>query len=187
MNIKDIMKMEWKDLRGMGRRELSKLVSSLSSAANKRLRRFEEKGEVSPAVRYAEKGGKFSVAGKNLNQLRAEYIRAKTFLQQETGTLRKWEKTKTETVKTLSDMGVNIPKEDIGEVMKIYGKVKSEFPDLTDSSIYAPAIQDIYNKMQAGETASDIIASSRNMMMQGYENRERSNNAFESGRVSDYF
>ena len=187
MNVKDILSMNWNEIRGLGRRELGKIVTQLSSAANKRIRRFQERGEVSPAVRYAEKGGKFSGAGKNLNQLRAEYIRAKNFMTQETGSLRAWESVKADTVKTLADMGVNIPREDIGEVMRIYGKVKSEFPDLVDSAIYAPAIQDIYERMQGGESSADIINSARNMMIEGYENRESQNNAFNTGGVSDFF
>lgn len=187
MNISEIMEMDWNEIRGLGRKELAKLTSQLSSAANKRIKRFAEKGEVSPAVRYAEKAGHFSVAGKNLNQLRSEYVRAKTFLQQETSTVRQWERVKTETVKTLSDMGVEIPREDIGEVMKVYGKVKSEFPDLTDSQIYAPAIQQIYEQMQEGVDSGEIINDARNMMIQGYENRERDNNDFNTGGVSDFF
>lgn len=187
MNVKDILSMSLRDIQKLNRKELAKIVTQLSSAANKRVKRFKESKEVSPAYRVAEKYGKFSSAGKNLNQLRAEYSRARIFMESGTGSLRKWHRIKKETVKTLADMGVNIPEEDISEVMKIYGKIKSEFPELTDSAIYAPAIQDIYNKMQDGETVSDIVASSRNMMIQGYENRERSNNAFESGGVSDYF
>ena len=187
MKITDILDKPWEDIRSLSRRELSQMVSQLSSAANKRLKRFSEKGEVSPAVRYAEKAGKFSVAGKNLNQLRAEYVRAKTFLQQETSTVRQWKQVKKETVRTLADMGVNIPREDVGEVMRIYGKVKSEFPDLTDSQIYAPAIQQIYDQMQQGDATSNIINSARGMLVKGYENRERDNNAFNTGGVSDFF
>lgn len=187
MKLPDILTMDWEDVRGLSRRELSKVVSQMASAANKRLRRFEAKNEVSPAYRYAEKAGDFSVAGKNLNQLRSEYVRAKTFLQQETSSLRQWERVKRETVQTLNDMGVNIPKEDIGEVMRVYGKVKSEFPDLTDSQIYAPAIQNIYEQIQEGTDPSQIINDTRNMMVKGYENRESFNNAFNTGGVSDFF
>ncbi len=187
MKITDIMDLDWDDVRNMTRKELASITSKLASAANKRLRRFEEKGEVSPAYRYAQRAGDFSVRNKNVNQLRAEYVRAKTFLQQETSSLRKWEHVKTETVQTLNDMGVRIPKEDVGKVMRIYGKVKDEFPDLTDSQIYAPAIQQIYDKMQSGADPADIINDTRNMMIQGYEARERENNAFTSGGVSDFF
>lgn len=187
MGVKELLNLDWSAVRSMSRKDLGKVITQLSSAANKRLRRFAAANEISPSVRYAEKGGKFSGRGKNLNQLRSEYVRLKTFMQQETSSLRSWERVKNDTVKTLSDMGVRIPKEDIGEVMKIYGKVKDEFPDLTDGAIYAPAIQQIYDKMQAGEDPADIINSARSLMIQGYENRERSNNEFNSGGVSDFF
>lgn len=187
MGVKELLSMDWESVRGLGRKELGKIITQLSSAANKRVRRFAEKGEISPAVRYAEKGGAFTGRGKNLNQLRSEYVRIKSFMQQETSSLRSWGKVKRETVNTLSDMGVNIPKEDIGEVMRIYGKVKDEFPDLTDSAIYAPAIQQIYDQMQSGRDTADIINDARSMMVQGYENRERANYGFNTGGVSEFF
>lgn len=187
MKIPDILDLDWNTVRSMNRRELSKIVSSMASAANKRLRRFEQANDVSPAVRYAEKGGgKFSVAGKNVNQLRAEFVRAKTFLQEKTSTVRQWNRVMRETQQTLADMDVHIPREDLREVMKIYGSIKTDFPDIQDSAIYAPAIQEIYNRMQAGQSADQIKDAARSMMVEGYENREAANNAFDVGGVSDF-
>ena len=187
MKLPDILSMSWEELRGMGRRELSKIVSSMASAANKRIKRFEQAGENSPATRYAEKAGRFSVAGKNLNQLRAEYTRAKSFLNQETSTLRQWKQTKKETVNTLRSMGVNIPEEDVSDVMKVYGKLKQEFPDIAESNIYAPAIQEIYDRLNAGDDPDAIIEAAKKQMMQGYEQRERENYDYITGGVSDFF
>ena len=184
MNVKDILSMSFRDIQKLNKKELAKIVTQLSSAANKRMKRFKESKEVSPAYRVAEKYGKFSGKGKNLNQLRAEYSRARIFMESGTGSLRKWNRIKAETVKTLENMGVHIPEASIGEVMQIYGKVKSEFPEMTESALYAPAIQSIYDRMSSGESADSIINNARNMMIEGYENMERSNNAFESGGVS---
>lgn len=187
MGIKDILGYDWETVSHMKRSELAKVTSQLASAANKRLKRFEIAGEVSPAYRQAEKAGKFSVAGKNLNQLRAEFVRARDYLQSETSSLRQWSVVKNETVKTLEGMGVSIPKEDVAEVMRLYGRVKSEFPDLVQSEIYAPVVQGIYDQMQDGVDPDQIVDDARQMMIQGYEQRERLNYDFETGGVSDFF
>ena len=187
MKITDIMNLDWDTVARMKRPELSKIVSSLASAANKRIRRFERAGEISPATRYAEKAGKFSVAGKNVNQLRSEYSRAKTFLQEKSSTLREWKVTKKETVNTLRSMGVNIPDEEVSDVMKVYGKLKQEFPDIAESNIYAPAIQEIYDRLNAGDDPDAIIDAAKKQMIQGYEHRERENYDYITGGVSDFF
>lgn len=184
MGVKELLGLDWSSVRGMTRKELGKVVTQLSSAANKRLRRFQAAGEESPSVTYAEKGGKFSGRGKNLNQLRSEYVRLKTFMQQEASTLRSWETIKRDTLDTLQDMGVDIPKEDFNEVMKLYGRAKEEFPDLTDNTIYAPAIQGIYDQMQDGVDPDTIVDRAKVTMKQRYEEKERANNAYESGGVS---
>ena len=188
MNIKDILEYNWDDIRKMKRSELARITSTLSSAANKRIKRFEKADETSPAYAQAMKTGKFSVAGKNVNQLRAEFTRAKQFLESRTSTVRQWKVVQKETVNTLSSMGVNIPKEDVKEVMKLYGKLKSEFPDLVASSdIYAPTIQQIYDRIQQGEQPDAIIDDMKSLMIEGYEQRERLNNEFDLGGVSGYF
>lgn len=67
----------------MSRKELAKAVSILASAANKRLKRIKNAGleNYSSAYRYIERtGGKFSVAGKNNEELIIEYKRTKGFL-----------------------------------------------------------------------------------------------------------
>lgn len=86
MAVKDLLILKPKDLKKMSRSELARSVSQLASAANKRLKRFAQKGTVTPATRSAMKVGKFSVAGKNENQLLAEYIRVKQFMTAETST-----------------------------------------------------------------------------------------------------
>ena len=185
MGIKKILSTGWDILSKMNRSALAKTVSSLASAANKRLKRMKQSGEVSPAYRYAERtGGKFSVKGKSVNELRAEYVRAKNFLEQRSSTLKGWKAIKKETVNTLHDMGVDIPIEDIPRVMDLYGEVKEEFPDLLDSAIYAPVIQQIHEEIQAGQDPDTIIDNAKRQMIEGYEHRELINEEFDVGGVS---
>lgn len=87
MNIKDILNLDIGDISKLNRQELAKTVSILGSAANKRLKRFSNKEIETPATRaVARSGGKISVADKNINELRAEFVRAKTFLTAKTST-----------------------------------------------------------------------------------------------------
>lgn len=71
--------------------ELKKEVSRMASMANKRLRRLESNDlQMLPAYREWESHGaiKFSVRGKNYNQLQSEYWRLKHFIDDRTSTVR---------------------------------------------------------------------------------------------------
>ena len=88
--------MAWRDLidnidmNSLDERSLRKIVSTLSSVANKRLRRMEEKG-----IKYSSERGadtiagkrKFSSKDKKLGQLRSEFTRVVSFLQDKMSTL----------------------------------------------------------------------------------------------------
>lgn len=72
----------------MERPELAKEVSILASAANKRIKRLQQAGYNTPALRYTmEHGGKFSVKGKSHDELLEEIKRAKGFLAAKTSTV----------------------------------------------------------------------------------------------------
>ena len=95
-SVEVLLDMELKDLQKMSRADLARNVSKLASAGNKRIVRIEKAGVYSPAVEYVKQhGGKFSVAGKNKQQLLIEYNRVADFLTSKTSTVRgakKWEK-----------------------------------------------------------------------------------------------
>lgn len=64
------------------------VVSRMSKAANQRLDRIKRKGISTPATRQVEKsGGRFRAKGKDLDELRSEYKRVKSFLKSETSTI----------------------------------------------------------------------------------------------------
>lgn len=88
MKTSDIISMNVLELNKLNRKELSKLVSQAGSVANKRLARLEKNEIESPAYQFNQRnGGRFSVAGKNLNQLRTEYKRVSGFLNAKTSTV----------------------------------------------------------------------------------------------------
>ena len=72
----------------MERKELYKHASKVFSAANKRIKRIQEAGVLSPAVEgIMDKGGKFSAKGKDRNELLHEYARAVSFMNLKTSSL----------------------------------------------------------------------------------------------------
>lgn len=87
-SIKDLMNITPHDINSMDKTSLARVVTRLSSAANKRARRMKQAGVSSPALRGMERsGGKFSSKGKDVRQLRSEYKRVKGFLNAETSSL----------------------------------------------------------------------------------------------------
>lgn len=69
---------------------MKKEANRLTSLANKRVRRLEQRNLTdSPAYQqYIASGGKFSVRGKDYNQLQAEIKRLQTFINAETSTIK---------------------------------------------------------------------------------------------------
>jgi hypothetical protein len=89
MKVKEILQLSDVQINKMSRRELAQVTSILSSAANKRIARIEKAGVTSPAVANVKRhDGKFSVKGKNTNQLRSEFARARNFMQNATSSVR---------------------------------------------------------------------------------------------------
>lgn len=72
------------------RREFAVEVSRLASMANKRLKRLEKNELDSPAYRDWVKNGevRFSVKGKDYNELQSEYWRIQHFIESKTSTVK---------------------------------------------------------------------------------------------------
>lgn len=136
-SIEDISSISMEEFNSMDRATLSKAVSRLSSAANKRLRRFESKGIESPAVLSARKsGGKFGARGKNLNQLRSEFIRVRNFLRMKTATQKGYRKVKKdfiERVQATTGQQIKITDEFLNKFWRIYDKTANLAPFIKGS------------------------------------------------------
>ena len=89
MRVKEILQLSDTAINKMSRRELAQVTSILASASNKRIARIEKAGVTSQAVQNVKShDGRFSVKGKNTNQLRSEFARARNFMTSSTSTLR---------------------------------------------------------------------------------------------------
>lgn len=112
-NIKELLTLRADDVARMSRKDLALVVSQLSSAANKRLRRLEKSymGTESRPYSVAMERGNFSVAGKNQGQLQNEFKRVKDFLTSKTSTVRGWKKERARVYKRIGGGFDNVQSE----------------------------------------------------------------------------
>lgn len=160
MSVQDILNMDNATFNKLTASEMRKVVGRLVSAGNKRLRSFERAGESSPATRHvAKSGGAFSTKGKDLNALRAEYTRAKNFLQAKTGTRKGWTKTKRETIAGLRKQGVEMSEKQFDKVWKAYEDLKELSPEVANRGLKYSVLKDVADMVTDESKSADEIAT----------------------------
>lgn len=159
LTISDVINMDSDVFNKLSEKNLRKVTGRLVSAANKRLRSFEIAGERSPATRQVEKsGGKFSTRGKNLNELRAEFVRAKGFLEARTSTRKGWNAVKRETMKALKGHGVDVNSNQFDSMWESYEKLKELSPEVQNKNLKYKVLYDITNMMNDKDASPEDIA-----------------------------
>ena len=159
MTIQDIMNMDIDTFNKLNTSDMRKVVGRLVSAGNKRLRSFERAGESSPATRHVEKsGGAFSTKGKDLNALRAEYTRAKNFLQSKTGTRKGWKQVKNETIAGLKKQNVEMTEQQFNDVWKAYEDLKELSPEVANRGLKYAVLKDVADMATSADKSADEIA-----------------------------
>lgn len=145
------------------RKNLAKIVTKLSSAANKRVKKLDEHGYNTPALRKASKGGHFGAKGKNLKQLRSEYKRVSSFLKSETSTVRGYKSFLNRLSKKFKEKGVKVGggsteemQDFIDKETRIYDWLKDRNP-LIEDSVYKysvmPKLSEYINQGNLSESA----------------------------------
>ena len=107
----------WMDLDA---KDLKSVVSRLASAANKRVKRADASGSASWATKAVQRGGKFSVAGKDLTSLRNEYQRVRNFLSDPTSTAAGWKEAQRDLGDILRDNGYDVTQAQVGQMINAY-------------------------------------------------------------------
>lgn len=199
LSIKDVLSMDPDTFGDMPESDVRRLVGRLVSAGNKRLRTFEKRGDASPAYERAmESGGKFSTAGKSVEELKQEFARARDFLNSETGSVRKWEKTK----KIWQEMTAKISKREPGEEIdtnklkwQLFEKLRKSDPNFITKRMKYNAIETIEMIIDkyTGEGVDPRILQSdyyisklRRDIYKVYEEQEALNDEFDA-TVSGFF
>lgn len=161
--LKDIQDMSLSRVMSMSRKDLSKAVSILASASNKRLARLKKQNITTPASTFIKThGGKFSVAGKNIYQLREEFQRAKGFLESETSTVRGYRKWESKIANTLRETA-GIDYDSLTERQKrTFWKAYAQLEELDSANVYGAkyrtSINAIYEQVKSGLKQKDIAS-----------------------------
>lgn len=187
MSVKDILNMDINTFNKLITSDLRKVVGRLVSAGNKRLRSFERAGESSPATRHvATSGGAFSTRGKDLNALRAEYTRAKNFLQSKTGTRKGWKKIKKETLEGLKKHGIEMTESQFNDVWSAYENLKELSPEVANRGLKYSVLKDVADMVKDADKSADEIATAlHENLSKIYEERAGLNDG--SDGVSGFF
>lgn len=184
MTTQELLNLSGVEISKLKKPELRKIVQILASASNKRLKRLHQKGISTPASRYVDKNGKFSTKGKNINQLRAEYIRAKNFLQSKTSTITGYKRFKKEVQKNLTEKGINISSDNLEQMFKIYEKLKDINPSVAEKNFKYITLKEISEELKDGQTEDDILSRINDNLSQIYEQEMELENY---DTISDFF
>lgn len=164
-----LLKLTGNQLNKLSRKELSQVVSRLTSTANKRLRRFEKKDVSSPATEYVKRtGGKFSVKGKNIESLKKEYLRVKGFLESETSTITGTKKVRKNVINKLKEFGVDIKESQYDKFFKVYERLKEVDRTVSDKLLKYNVFEEIGNALD-NPNIDDIVNEMRKRIDEIYK------------------
>ena len=174
MKISDILNMDLETFNAMDAADLKAVTNRLVSAANKRLRRLKASGTPSPAYRSVTKsGGVFSTQGKDLNALRAEYVRLKKFYEMKTSSVRGAKKAQKENLEALRKKGVNATQEQADEMFRLYERLKELDKSVEMKNIKYSVLSDIQKEVDSNKDPDDIIQSMRKKVSEIYEANQK--------------
>lgn len=121
---KTALKLSGRDLQRMSRSEVAKVVSTLASAANKRLKRASQAGQP-----IEDTIDKFSVKGKNKHELLKEFTRVRNFMGKPELSLGGQRKLAKDTARGLAEKITGVSRADTAagsEERKEYDKVRRQ-------------------------------------------------------------
>lgn len=165
LSIDQLVNIGATELKGYDRDNLARIVTKLDSTANKRLVRLEKAGYNTPAMRSSKmsRGDRFSVKGKNLKELRSQYIQVSNFLKSETSTVKGYKKFLKRIKKSFENKGVKIggsSAKDVEDFLdketRIYDWLKERNPLIEESGYKYEAmmrISEFVNKSDLSESA----------------------------------
>ena len=150
-SVSDILNMDYNDFISMNYSDMRKAVSRLVSAGNKRIRRLESKGLETGATDFVNRtGGYFSTKGKNLNQLRAEFSRAKAFFGMKSSTIKGLKEVRKGMQDRLKEFnkGQKIPESTMDRVMRTYEELKRLDPSVINKREKYNILQSVYEEIR---------------------------------------
>ena len=186
LTVKNLLTLDYAEINNIDASQivqLRKAVKVLADAGNKRLKRFEEKGEESPAFQYVKGGkrskGNFTTKGKDLNQLKAEFQRAKTFMTSKTGSLTGWKKVKEETIDKLkAESNIELSPEQFDVFWRSYTELTRTDAGKKIAKQYKyQVLEEISEIQKPGMSVSDIVGNLQSKITELYESAKEEENA----------
>ena len=192
-SVKELAHLPASEIKKYDRDNMARIVTKLNSAANKRLKRLKAEGYNTPAMRSAkvDKGQKFSVAGKNLKQLRAEYIRVSNFLKADTSTKKGYKKFLGNIKKSFENRGIKIqggPKETqdfIDKETRIIDWLKEHNPLIYESGYKYEAITKINDYVSQGNLSELAIKRRLNKWLKKTYEQQQRNSSIDTSNFFD--
>lgn len=174
------------DFNKLNRQQLSKVVQQLSRTVNRRFETLERvTRKKSPAYKSLEKsGGKISIKGKTLNELRYEYVRAKNFLSLKTSTVKGFNKVNKELANRLGFE--RLSQSQIDDLWEAYNKL-DETKVTKVRKIYSSEQNqvDVAYMILDGKSVDDIITDMNKKLDKDYEvEQERRKKLIESNPMN---
>lgn len=169
------------------RKAFAQVTSRLVSTANKRIRNLGKTsiGKTSPAYIKATKGAKFSVRGKNYNQLRNLFKVTKQFLRMKTSTISGWEKIREDVEERIGEMTPWESK----KFWKLYRQLeetnggfvdKTHATRLSSDQIQTMLHQEIVESERGWKTRKDSIIDSVNRKIDDIYKQEEESTQFDN-------
>lgn len=170
-SISQLSSLPPKQLQSFKRAELAKVITRLSSAANKRIKRLQKSGVPSSALRTIQNSGKFTVAGKNKQQLMEEYKRVKSFLGAETSTVTGAKKVRANVIEGARRKGVEISEQDYDKFFRLYEELKRVDPSVNDKLMKYNVWGELSEQVKTGASMTDILIKMQENLGNIYEKR----------------
>lgn len=187
--VNQLLNIDIADFNKLNEQQMRQAVQTLASAANKRIKRLKKRDMRTPALDalYRSGTGKFSTRGLDLNGLRREYAKAKTFLSAQSSTVRGYQTELKKTQNELANYGVNVDTRQLSDLFRVYAELSRNDKTIADREMKYQILQAIADEMNDTPTyeIDQLISRMQERIQTRYEESEVLMNEFDG--VSGFF
>lgn len=187
--VNQLLNIDIADFNKLNEQQMRQAVQTLASAANKRIKTLKKRDMRTPALDalYRSGTGKFSTRGLDLNGLRREYAKAKTFLSAQSSTIRGYKNELKKTQTELANYGVNVDTNQLSDLFRVYAELSRNDKTIADREMKYQILQAIADEMNDTPTyeIDQLISRMQERIQTRYEESEALMNEFDG--VSGFF
>ena len=187
--VSQLLNIDIAEFNKLNEQQMRQAVQTLASAANKRIKTLKQRDMRTPALDalYRSGTGKFSTRGLDLNGLRREYSKAKTFLSAQSSTIRGYKNELKKTQSELANYGVNVNTNQLSDLFRVYAELSRNDKTIADREMKYQILQAIADEMNDTPTyeIDQLISRMQERIQTRYEESEVLMNEFDG--VSGFF